>query len=324
MRLIKLIPDNTNIPFIQWHKISIILSITFILATFGLGAGKGFNFGIDFLGGIMIEIETKANPSNLNDLRSQTQNLGLGEITMQQFGDDNTVLIRVQRQAGDGDAQQQAVNKIRSVLDDDVVEYRRIETVGPSIGDELLESAIYAVSAAIILILIYIWFRFEWQFGICAILALSHDIILTLGFYALTGLEFNLTSVAALLTIAGYSINDTVVIFDRVRENMRRYRVMPLDELFNLSINQTLSRTVLTGVTTLLALLALVFLGGPVVFGFSIAMVFGVVIGTYSSIAIAVALLLYLKPHRGDDDDEENPTSSKKQNKDKDFVVEGY
>lgn len=321
MRLIKLIPDNTNIPFIAWHKISFILSLLLILATLGLGAGKGFNFGIDFLGGIMIEIETKSNPSNLNDLRSQTANLGLGEITMQQFGDDNTVLIRVQRQAGDGDAQQQAVNKIRSVLDDDVVEYRRIETVGPSIGDELLESAIYAVSASVILILIYIWFRFEWQFGICAILALSHDIMLTLGFYALTGLEFNLTSVAALLTIAGYSINDTVVIFDRVRENMRRYRVMPLDELFNLSINQTLSRTVLTGVTTLLALLALVFLGGPVVFGFSIAMVFGVVIGTYSSIAIAVALLLYLKPHRGDDHDDENAPSKKQK---QDFVEEGY
>lgn len=326
MRLLKIIPHDTAIPFIKYHKIFVLISAICIAITIALGFGKGFNFGIDFLGGIMLEIETKNNPSDIASLRSKTSNLGLGEISIQQFGDENIVLIRVQRQphvieGDDSKAQQEAVKKIRAVLDDDVVEYRRIETVGPVIGDELLESALYAIATSILLILIYIWFRFEWQFGICAILALAHDIILTVGLYALTGLEFNLTSVAALLTVAGYSINDTVVIFDRVRENIRRYRVMPLDELFNLSINQTLSRTILTAVTTLLALLALVIFGGQVIFGFSIAMVFGVVIGTYSSISIAVALLLYLQPHRGNDEDDAD--NNKKQKKEE-FVTEGY
>lgn len=304
MKKLRLVPDNTNISFIDKRFIALALSAFLMLGSLGLFGIKGLNLGIDFLGGILIEVKTKG-PADIGGLRNTIGGLGLGEVAIQEFGAPDDVLIRVQRQEG-GDAQQQeAVKIISKAIEKEIVEFRRTETVGPTVGAELKEAAILAVLAAIGAILLYVWFRFEWQFGLGAVIALSHDVIATIGLFSLLGLEFNLASVAALLTIAGYSINDTVVIYDRVRENMRRYKKMALTELFNKSINETLARTVMTSVTTLLALLALVILGGEVIRGFSIALIFGVLIGTYSSVALAVPTLLYLKVQRADDSDSE-------------------
>jgi preprotein translocase subunit SecF len=244
-------------------------------------------------------------------MRSILGSLSLGEVSLQEFGQPTDILIRIQRQDGDEKAQQEAINKIKAILGTSV-EYRRTEFVGPKVSDELFWDGLTAVSLAIFAILIYIWFRFEWQFGFAAIFALSHDVITTIGIFALMGFEFNLSTVAAVLTIAGYSINDTVVVFDRVRENLRKYKKLPFSELLNNSINQTLSRTVITSVTTLLALLALYFLGGEVIRDFSFAMIWGVLIGTYSSIFLAVPILLNLNIKRvgtlvGDVQTEQNP-----------------
>ena len=276
------------------------LSACLLLGSFGLLGGKGLNLGIDFLGGILMEVKTKG-PADVGALRSKIGSLGLGEVSIQEFGAPDDVLIRVQRQEGGDKQQQKAVKIISDAIVDDVIEFRRTETVGPTVGNELKQSAILAILMSIGAILLYVWFRFEWQFGLGAIIALTHDVITTLGLFALLNLEFNLASVAALLTIAGYSINDTVVIYDRVRENMRKYKKMPLTELFNKSVNETLARTVMTSVTTLLALTALLVLGGEVIRGFSIALIWGVLIGTYSSVALAVPMLLYLKVQRADD-----------------------
>ena len=217
---------------------------------------------------------------------------------MQEFGQETDVLIRIERQPGGETAQLRAVETVKAVLGQGV-EYRRVEFVGPKVGGELIEAGVTAVLLALAAMLIYIWFRFEWQFGVGAVIALLHDVVLTIGVFSLLGLEFNLSTVAAILTIAGYSINDTVVVYDRVRENLRKYKTMMLPALLNLSINETLSRTVLTSVTTLLALLTLFFFGGQVIKGFSFAMIWGVVVGTYSSIWIAVPLLLYMRLKRG-------------------------
>ena len=268
-----------------------------MVGSLGLLGTKGLNLGIDFLGGILIEIKTDG-PANVVGLRNKLSGLGLGEVSIQEFGAPDDVLIRVQRQEGGDTQQQEAVAIISQAIKADVIEFRRTETVGPTVGAELIEAAIMAVLMAIGAILLYVWFRFEWQFGLGAIIALTHDVLATIGLFSLLGLEFNLASVAALLTIAGYSINDTVVIYDRVRENMRKYKKMPLTELFNKSINETLARTVMTSITTLLALLALVLLGGEVIRGFSIALIFGVLVGTYSSVALAVPTLLYLRVKR--------------------------
>jgi len=294
---LRLVPDNTSIAFIEKRFVALIFSIFLTVGSLSLLGVKGLNLGIDFLGGILVEVKTDG-PADVAGLRNKISNLGLGEVSIQEFGAPDDVLIRVQRQKG-GDAQQQeAVAIISEAIKAEVIEFRRTETVGPTVGAELKEAAILAVLLAIGAILLYVWFRFEWQFGLGAVIALSHDVLATIGLFSLLGLEFNLASVAALLTIAGYSINDTVVIYDRVRENMRRYKSMPLTELFNKSINETLARTVMTSVTTLLALLALVVLGGEVIRGFSIALIFGVLIGTYSSVALAVPTLLYLRVER--------------------------
>jgi len=302
MKRLRLVPDNTNIGFISKRYIALAFSACLLLGSFGLVAGKGLNLGIDFLGGILMEVKTKG-PADVGALRSKIGSLGLGEVSIQEFGAPDDVLIRVQRQEGGDKQQQQAVKVISDAIADQVVEFRRTETVGPTVGSELKEAAILAVLMSIGAILLYVWFRFEWQFGLGAVIALTHDVITTLGLFALLNLEFNLASVAALLTIAGYSINDTVVIYDRVRENMRKYKKMPLTELFNKSVNETLARTVMTSVTTLLALAALVVFGGEVIRGFSIALIWGVLIGTYSSVALAVPMLIYLKVQRADDAD---------------------
>jgi len=298
----KIVPDNTKIDFIGFHKLAIGFSVLLVVASLALFAVRGLNLGIDFLGGILLEVKTEG-PADIGSFRSELGGLGLGEVGIQEFGEPDVLLIRIQRQEGGDAAQQAAVEKVTETLGDRVVEYRRNEVVGPTVGAELQEAALIAVVAAIGAILLYIWFRFEWQYGVGAILALSHDVITTVGLFALFQFEFNLSTVAAVLTIAGYSINDTVVIFDRVREKIRRYKKLPLEELFNLAINKTLSRTLMTGVTTLLALVALLFFGGEVIRDFVIAMIWGIVIGTYSSIAVAVPLLLYMRPRRGDEDD---------------------
>ena len=294
---LRLVPDQTSIAFIEKRIIALIFSGLLVVGSLGLLGTKGLNLGIDFLGGILIEIKTDG-PANVVGLRNKLSGLGLGEVSIQEFGAPDDVLIRVQRQEGGDTQQQEAVAIISQAIKADVIEFRRTETVGPTVGAELIEAAIMAVLMAIGAILLYVWFRFEWQFGLGAIIALTHDVLATVGLFSLLGLEFNLASVAALLTIAGYSINDTVVIYDRVRENMRKFKKMPLTELFNKSINETLARTVMTSITTLLALLALVLLGGEVIRGFSIALIFGVLVGTYSSVALAVPTLLYLRVKR--------------------------
>ena len=298
MKKLRIVPAETAINFIGRRLIAFAFSAALILGSLGLAFGSGLNLGIDFLGGILLEVKTDG-PADVAKLRSDLGALGLGEVSLQEFGSPDVVLIRVQRQEGGDEAQQAAIKTIRGALGEHVVEYRRTETVGPTVGAELKEAAMWAIGSAILAILVYIWFRFEWQFGIAAIIALIHDVLTTIGLFALFQLEFNLATVAAVLTIAGYSINDTVVVFDRVRENLRKYKKMPLADLFNLSINETLSRTTITSVTTLLALGALFFFGGEVISGFSVALIWGIVIGTYSSIALAVPLLLYLNIDRG-------------------------
>ncbi len=293
MRLLTVVPANTAFDFVGKRKLAFGLSIILVVLSVAAFLVQGLNFGIDFRGGILLEIETEG-PADIPALRRTLGGLGLGEVQIQEFGAPNDVLIRVQQQEGDEDAQQKAIVIIKETLGDGVAEYRRTEFVGPTVGAELIKAAILAVTLALGGILIYIWFRFEWQFGVGAVIALSHDVITTIGLFAVTQLEFNLATVAAILTIAGYSINDTVVIYDRVREELRRYKKMAIPNLLNLAVNRTLSRTFLTSVTTLIALLALASLGGPIIRDFALAMIWGVVIGTYSSIFVAVPALLLL------------------------------
>jgi preprotein translocase subunit SecF len=297
LRGFQLVPNDINLHFIPRRFLFFVFSALLIISSIGLYVSKGLNYGIDFKGGILLEIKTTTGPSNIKAMRTNLSGLGLGEISLQEFGAVNEVLIRIQAQEGDEKAQQFAINKVKEALGSGI-EYRRTEFVGPKISEELYWNGIKAVSAAIFAILVYVWFRFEWQFGLGAVVALVHDVISTIGVFSLLGLEFNLTTVAAILTIAGYSINDTVVVYDRVRENLRRYKTLPFNELLNNSINETLSRTVMTSVTTLLALLALYILGGEVLRGFSFAMIWGVLIGTYSSICLAVPVLLYMNIER--------------------------
>ncbi len=297
MRLVSLIPTGTKFDFMRFRKMAAGTSIACTVLSVVFFLFLGLNYGIDFRGGILLEIRTQG-AADIGDLRGRLSGLGLGEVQLQEFGPPTDVLIRIERQPGGEKGQQRAVDIVKEALGPEV-DYRRVETVGPKVGGELIEAGITAVLLALTAMLLYIWFRFEWQFGVGAVVALTHDVVLTIGIFALLGLEFNLSTVAAIMTIAGYSINDTVVVYDRVRENLRKYKSMDLDALLNLSINDTLSRTVLTSVTTLLALLALFLFGGEVIRGFSFAMIWGVIVGTYSSIWIAVPLLIYMKLQRG-------------------------
>ena len=313
MRGLRFIPADINISFIPKRIMFFIFSAVLITSSVGLFLTKGLNYGIDFQGGILMEVRTD-KAASISAMRTTLGNLGLGEVALQEFGQPTDVLIRVQRQEGGEGAQQVAVEKVKAALGSGV-DYRRTEFVGPKVSEELFWDGVMAVSLAILAILVYIWFRFEWQFGLGAIVALTHDVLSTIGMFALLGLEFNLSTVAAVLTIAGYSINDTVVVYDRVRENLRKYKKKDFGELLNDSVNQTLSRTVMTSVTTLLALLALYFLGGAVIKDFSFAMIWGVIIGTYSSICLAVPMLMYLNVNRGGalaggNDDEADPETT--------------
>ncbi len=302
---LRIVPDDTHFDFTRFRRISFPISAALSILAIVLFFTHGLNFGIDFRGGTLLEIQNKSGPADIPGLRTKLGTLGLGEVQLQQFGGPADVLIRIAEQPGGDAAQQAAVQKVRQTLGDGV-DYRRVEVVGPRVSSELLAYGMLGLMVAIFGILIYLWFRFEWQFALGAMIANVHDIVLTIGFMSISQVDFDLTSIAALLTILGYSLNDTVVIYDRIREMLRRYKKMPMPDLLNESINSTLSRSIITHVTVTLALLALLVFGGNAIHSFTAVMMFGVVlVGTYTSIFIAAPLLIYLGvgEHREDADD---------------------
>lgn len=297
MRYFRFVPDQTNIHFMRGRRVAFFISLILIIASVTAFSVKGLNYGIDFRGGILIEVKTPSGGS-IAEMRDSLGTLGLGEVSLQEFGAPDDILIRIERQEGGEEAQLEAVSVVKERLSEDLgsnLDYRRTEFVGPKVGAELISAGIKAVVSALLAMMVYIWFRFEWQFSLGAVAALLHDVILTIGMFAISGLEFNLATVAAILLIVGYSLNDTVVVYDRVRENLRKYKKLVLLEVLNRSINDTLTRTLMTSITTMLALLALYILGGAVIADFSIALIWGVLVGTYSSIFIAAPLLINLR-----------------------------
>jgi preprotein translocase subunit SecF len=291
---LRIVPDNTHFDFTRFRRISFPISAFLSIVAITLFFTHGLNFGIDFKGGTLMEIRAKSGTADIASMRAALGGLELGDVQLQQFGGPDEVLIRVAEQPGGDAAQQVAVQKVRGALGD-AVEYRRVEVVGPRVSGELLAYGMLGLMLAIFAILIYLWFRFEWQFALGAMIANVHDIVLTLGFMSITQIDFDLTSIAALLTILGYSLNDTVVIYDRIREMLRRYKKMPMTDLLNVSINATLSRSIVTHVTVSLSLLALLLFGGQAIHSFAATMMFGVVlVGTYTSVFIASPILIYL------------------------------
>ncbi|MCE2517359.1 MAG: protein translocase subunit SecF [Alphaproteobacteria bacterium] len=307
MPLLKLIPRETAIPFLNYRKFALIASLLLVLGSVGSWLGIGLYTGIDIRGGFLIEVRSTTGPADIPQLRDELGALGLGDVSLQEFGVDTDVVIRVQSQTLEdseslSNADKAAVALVTQTLGEGY-DIRRTEYVGAVVGGELREKAMWAIIAALGAIMIYIWFRFEWPFAVSAILALTHDVITTIGLFAITGFEFNLATVAALLTIAGYSINDTVVVFDRVRENLVRYKTHEIPEILTRSLNETLNRTVMTSITTLLALLSIYLFGGAVLGDFALAMIWGVLIGTYSSIFVATGTLIYFDLTPSDEDD---------------------
>ncbi len=290
---LQLIPYDTNYNIVG--KKNVIFSILVIVALVCLGSifFQGFNYGIDFKGGLLLEVRTKET-ADIAKLRSDLSGAVHGEVTLQEFGSPNDILIRVERQPGGEEAQLAALQKLKTILGG-TVDYRRVETVGPKVSEDLIRNGIYAIIWALIAMLIYVWFRFEWQFGVCSLITLAHDALIVLGLFSLFQLEFNETAIIAVLITVTYSINDTVVIYDRIRENLRKFKKMPLGELINRSINETLSRTVLTSTTSLLSLLGLYFFGGPVIAAFSLPIIIGIMAGTISSITVSAPLLLHMR-----------------------------
>tara|TARA_B000000609_G_scaffold155088_1_gene145617 strand:+ start:49 stop:957 length:909 start_codon:yes stop_codon:yes gene_type:complete len=287
MKTLKLIKQNTNIQFLKYKKITLSISIIFCLISFFSLFINGLNFGIDFKGGSLIEVKS-GQSINISNVRSRLSLLNLGDVQIQNFGSDKNVLVRVEASSSENNSSvlSSITNELQSFG-----EIQRTEVVGPKISSELIQKGILAIISAVGLMLFYIWIRFEWQFSLGAVLALIHDVVITIGIFSFFQIEFNLSIIAALLTIIGYSMNDTVVVYDRIRENLRKYKKQDLYDLINSSINQTLSRTVLTSFTTLLALFSLYIFGGQVIKGFTLAMIIGVFIGTYSSTFIASQLL---------------------------------
>ncbi|MBC6405511.1 MAG: protein translocase subunit SecF [Rhodospirillales bacterium] len=291
MNLIHFVPTEPKLDFLGKTKIFHAITLIIVLGSIGLFFTKGLNYGVDFRGGTLLEIETERSPADLQGLRANLNGLGLGDVSLQEFGEPNLVLINLPRQDGGEDAQQAALREVRQALEGDVAEYRRTESVGPKVGSELRLAAAVATLLSMLGIVIYVWVRFDLVYGGAALAALVHDVLAVIGFYALTGIEFNLATLAAVLTVAGYSINDTVVLFDRVREELRRFKKLPVPQVLNKAINATLSRTILTTATTLLALFGLFFFGGEVIRGFAAGIIVGILLGTYSSWAVAVPLL---------------------------------
>ena len=290
MKTLELVKKNTTIEFLKLRKLTTLLSFSFCLFSFVSFLFFSLNFGIDFKGGTLIEVKSSSE-INIGKVRSSLSSLNLGDLQIQNFGSKSNILVRVESQKSKNNSTSLApiTNELKTFGD-----IQRVEVVGPKISSELIQKGITAIIIAVGLMLFYIWLRFEWQFSMGAVLALLHDVIITIGIFSFFQIEFNLSIIAALLTIIGYSMNDTVVVYDRIRENLRKYKKLDLYELINSSINQTLSRTVLTSLTTLIALFSLYFLGGEVIKGFTLAMIIGVFVGTYSSTFIASQLLLYL------------------------------
>ena len=296
MRLLKLVPDNTNLDFLRWRKVAITISTLLIIASIVLIAVRGLNFGVDFAGGQMMRV-TFQQPPSIDSLRDEVGNLGLGEPNIQEFGSPREVSIRLPLPEGGEAAANAAASKVRQALVQRYpgVRIDAVETVSGKVSGELIRKGALALLLAMVGIAIYIWIRFEWQFGVGALFSLFHDVTITLGIFALTQMEFDLNVIAALLTLIGYSLNDTIVIYDRVRENLRKYRKMDITSLLNLSMNETLSRTVATNLAMLIALGSLMILGPEVISSFTTALLISVVVGTYSTVYVAAPFLIWLK-----------------------------
>ncbi|MFO1167786.1 MAG: protein translocase subunit SecF [Rhodoblastus sp.] len=293
MKLLRLTPENTKFPFMRFRRVSYPFSAFLSICSVVLFIVWGMNFGIDFAGGTLMELRAKNGTADISLLRNIAEHLGVGDVGVQSFGNKSDVTLRFGVQPGGDAAQAAAVEKVKTAVTDGY-EIRRVETVGPSVSAELVQSGTLGVVLSIIAVLAYLWFRFEWQFAISAVIATMHDLLLTVGFFSLTQLEFNTTSIAAILTIVGYSLNETVVVLDRIREMMRKYKKMPTDQLIDISINAVLPRTLMTATTVLLALFALVIFGGQVIRSFSLAMTWGVCVAVYSSIFICSPMMIYL------------------------------
>jgi preprotein translocase subunit SecF len=292
--LLRIVPDDTKFDFMRFRRISFPISALLSIVAICLYFFHGLNFGIDFVGGTLIEVQSKSGPADMAKMRTALSGLGLGEVQLQQFGGPENVLIRIAEQPGGEQAQAAAKSRVRQALGSEL-EYRREEVVGPRVSTELLAKSTIGLALAILAILVYLWFRFEWQFALGAMIANVHDLVLTIGYMSLMQIDFDLSSIAALLTILGYSLNDTVVIYDRIREMLRRYKRMSMPDLLNVSVNSTLSRSIITHATVTLALLALLFFGGHAIHSFVATMIFGVVlVGTYTSVFIAAPILIYL------------------------------
>lgn len=309
MRGLQLIPYNTKIDFVGIRYYVYLFSVVILLvAAWSLGT-KGLNLGIDFKGGFLMEVRTSDKP-DIGAMRSSLEMLGIGDVKLQEFGGDQTIMIRLEKPKGGDTAQQEIIQKVKGALGD-TVQYRRIETVGAKVSNDLVDNAVWAVLFSLVGMLLYVWFRFEWQFGVCGIVALMHDAVVVLGYYSLFSHEFNDTAFIAILTTIGYSINDSVVIYDRIRENLRKYKKMPLTELINLSTNETLSRTILTVGTTVTSLLALCYFGGTVIYNFCFPILVGIVFGAFSSIFLSANLLLFFDVRRGIKDPENKTKDSR-------------
>jgi len=298
MKLLKLIPDNTNIKFLRWRTPFYVVSLLLMAASVGLVVTKGLNLGVDFVGGQMVRVTFVDSPvAPIAEVRAEISDLGYGEPIIQEMGDPNEISIRLKLPDEDyAGATEQMVRETRASLESNHADARidDVQSVTGKVSDELFETGMIALALAMLGISIYIWVRFEWQFGVGALFALAHDVTLTLGLFALTGLEFDLNIVAAVLTLIGYSLNDNIVIYDRIRENLKKYRKMPLPELLDLSVNETLSRTVVTSTSLLITLASLLLLGPDVIFGFMAAITFGIFVGTYSSIFMSTPILIWL------------------------------
>ncbi len=293
MRLVRLWPEDTRFDFMRFRRISFPFSAAISVITVILFLTVGLNFGIDFTGGTLIELQSKSRQSNIAAVREKANALGFGEAEVQEFGSAGELSVRFRLQSGGEAAQSAVVQKARETFEGDY-EFRRVETVGPRVSGELVQSGTIGVILSVLAVLLYLWFRFERELALGSIVGTLHDIVLTIGFFLITQIEFNMTSIAAILTIVGYSLNETVVVFDRTRELLRRYKAMPAKELLNLSINSTMSRTVMTATTTALSLLALVLFGGTAIEGFAVVMLFGVLVCTYSAIFVSSPVLIYI------------------------------
>jgi preprotein translocase subunit SecF len=310
MRLLRIVPDNTRFRIVHWRRLAYPFSAAYSVLVLVLFLTVGLNFGIDFRGGTLMEMQAKNGKPDIAQVRQTANGFGFGEVEVQEFGSAGELSMRFALQPGGEVAQQAVVTRAREAFSSNY-DFRRVETVGPRVSGELVQAGTLGVVLAIVGVLVYLWFRFEMQLAIGAIVGTMHDIVLTLGFFLITQLEFNLTSIAAILTIVGYSLNETVVVFDRTRELLRRYKTMPIPELLDLSVNTTLSRTAITSTTTILALVALVLFGGTAIEGFALVMLFGVMVCTYSAMFVSTPVLLYLDVRAGRLDQNEEPAEAK-------------